>query len=138
MTQIATIRRTLNNGMAEAAVRRQSACGHDCSKCNGCEQTVKLSEIVVTAENRVKAQRGDTVIIESKSATILTAAAMVYIFPILLAFLFSGLTAWFIGDGEGMQMLACFLGFVTGILISIMWDKRMRKNRLKYWISKCI
>ena len=35
MVQTAKVTRVLADGRAEVAVKRQSACGHDCSKCGG-------------------------------------------------------------------------------------------------------
>ena len=136
MTQVATVRKILENGMAEVAVKRQSACAHDCADCAGCSQMVKAADAMVSAENKVNAQKGDIVIVESENSTILTAAAIVYLLPFVLFFLFYGIAAWLIGGG-GIPVAMGFLGFAIGILFSIYWDRReKRRNNLRFWISE--
>lgn len=137
MTQVATVKKILENGMVEVAVKRQSACAHDCSECCGCDQVIKSADAVVTAENRVNAQKGDLVIVESDNTTILTAAAIVYLVPFVLFFLFYGIAAWLSSGGEAIPVVTGFIGFGIGILISIAWDRReKRKNNLRFWITE--
>ncbi|MDF2838569.1 MAG: polyunsaturated fatty acid synthase PfaA, partial [Evtepia sp.] len=73
MTQIATVLKMNNTGMAEVQVTRKTACGHDCSKCAGCKQVV-IGDTVIEVKNELNAKPGDLVVIESKSSKILTAA----------------------------------------------------------------
>lgn len=135
MKQEATVKRILSNGKAEVWVKRQGACGHKCSDCHGCEQ-LKTADPVVVAENRVNAKSGDTVIVESGNAPILTAAAIVYLLPFGLFFIFYGIAASLsIGSGW-LPVVLGLTGFALGILISMAWDRRVkRNNRLQFWIT---
>ena len=88
MIQTAKVIRILEDGRAEVSVQRQSACGHDCSKCGGgCAELAVLPTVVVKAENPVRAMAGDTVTVESSSHQVLKAAAFVYLVPFLLFFI---------------------------------------------------
>ena len=56
MVQTAKVTRVLADGRAEVAVKRQSACGHDCSKCGGgCSELMVSSTVAVIAANPVRA-----------------------------------------------------------------------------------
>ena len=73
MIQTAKVIRILEDGRAEVSVQRQSACGHDCSKCGGgCAELAVLPTVVVKAENPVRAMAGDTVTVESSSHQVLS------------------------------------------------------------------
>ena len=88
MIQTAKVTRLLDNGTAEVAVKRQSACAHDCSKCSGgCSEMMVRSTVSVVAANGVGAMPGDMVRVESSSGGILKAAVGVYLVPFLLFFL---------------------------------------------------
>ena len=83
MIQTAKVVRVLPDGRAEVAVKRQSACGHDCSKCGGgCAELAVLPTVVVKAENPVRAMAGDMVTVESSSGRVLGAAMVVYLVPV--------------------------------------------------------
>lgn len=64
------------------SVIREGACGGNCSACGGCGETV----IKIAAENRVNAEVGDRVILESDSKKVLFSAFILYILPILIFF----------------------------------------------------
>ena len=65
MVQTAKVTRVLADGRAEVAVKRQSACGHDCSKCGGgCSELMVSSTVAVIAANPVRAMPGDMVLVE--------------------------------------------------------------------------
>ena len=68
------------NGYAMVVVRRESGCGGNCSQCAGCKESLKQ----VKALNKISAEKGDTVIIESSTAKVLLAALWVYIVPVIL------------------------------------------------------
>ncbi len=85
MVQTAKVTRVLADGRAEVAVKRQSACGHDCSKCGGgCSELMVSSTVAVIAANPVRAMPGDMVTVESSTSRVLGAAVIVYLVPFLL------------------------------------------------------
>ena len=69
MTQTATVQRILSNGMAEIAVPRKSACGHDCEECAGCG--ISGSSVLASAANPIGAVPGEKVIVETSTRQLL-------------------------------------------------------------------
>lgn len=129
MIQTAKVTRLLDNGTAEVAVKRQSACGHDCSKCGGgCSELMVSSTVSVVAANSVGAMPGDMVRVESSSGGILKAAVVVYLVPFLLFFI-----AYFVcagtGLGGGVSAAAGCIGFAVGVLLAMLTDRKVRRNR---------
>ena len=122
MRQKATVDRLLPDGRAEVLVVRESACSGDCHKCSGCgsvRQTLR-----VTAENRISAQRGDIVYLQSESSVVLKAATLVYLLPLvsfLAGYLCSvRLGAWAAAIGA--------VTFMLGALPAFIYNKKI-KNR---------
>ncbi|MBR5534304.1 MAG: SoxR reducing system RseC family protein [Ruminiclostridium sp.] len=129
MEQIAVVKAVLENGMAQIAVERDTACGaaHSCHECAGCEKMMTNTNTVVTAFNDVDAGKGDIVRVVGENKTFFAAAAIVYIVPLILA-----MGAYFVamgmGLGEGLQVLTTFGGFGLGVLLGIAWDRHMKKT----------
>ena len=96
MVQTAKVTRLLPDGRAEVSVKRQSACGHDCSKCGG-----GCSELMV-------------------SSTVAVIAANFFVGYFVAAAL--GLP----GGGSAGVGIA---GFAVGILLAVLWDRRVRRQR---------
>ena len=129
MIQTAKVTKVFPDGRAEVAVRRQSACGHDCSKCGGgCSELMVSSTVAVMAANPVRAMPGDMVRVESSSGGILKAAVVVYLVPFLLFFLGYFLCAA-AGLGAGVCAAAGIVGFAAGILLAVVMDRRVRRNK---------
>lgn len=127
--QKAKVTKLLPNGRAEVAVKRQSACGHDCSKCGGgCSELMVSSTVAVVAANPLKAMPGDMVTVESSTGGILGAAVVVYLVPFLLFFAGYFLMAM-AGMGEGVSASVGVLGFVVGMVLAVLLDRRVRKSR---------
>jgi len=129
MVQTATVTKVLGNGRAIVEVRRQSACGHDCSKCGGgCSELVAKSTVTAEAENRCCAQVGDTVQVESDSSQILGIAAVVYFVPLVTFFL-----GYFVGTllslGEGGSIAVGAFGFVLGLIPAFLTNRKVKQNR---------
>lgn len=129
MIQTAKVTRLLNNGTAEVAVKRQSACGHDCSKCGGgCSELMVSSTVSVVAANPVRAMPGDMVRVESSTGGILKAAVVVYLVPFLLFFL-----GYFICAaaqlGSGVSAAVGGIGFAAGVMLAVLLDRQVRRNR---------
>lgn len=138
MTQTAKVKQVLSSGIAEVAVKRVSACAHDCSKCasGGC-QMMDHPELTVKAYNSPGAKAGDFVLVESSSKTILSLAAIVYLVPFvgLLLGYFLGRQA---GFGEGGSILLGGGLFALSILGSVALNKRMGKNAVQFSIIRVL
>ena len=128
MQQKATVERTLADGKAELLVVRESACSGDCHKCAGCgsvQQTLR-----VTADNPVRAQRGDIVFIESESAVVLKGAALVYLVP-LAAFVAAYIAAMPLGLWA--IAISC-AAFVLGMLPAFAYNRKIKNRPPRYTI----
>ena len=130
MIQTAKVTRVLADGRAEVAVRRQSACGHDCPQCGGgCAELMVSPTVAVIADNPLRAMPGDSVQVESSTGGVLGAAILVYLVPFALFFLGYFLAAGPAGLSDGMGAACGGLGFVLGVLLAVLADRRLRKNR---------
>ena len=129
MVQTAKVTRLLPDGRAEVSVKRQSACGHDCSKCGGgCSELMVSSTVSVIATNGIGARPGDMVTVESATSGVLGAAVMVYVVPFLL--FFAGyFAAALLGLPGGGSALVGVAGFVLGLLLAVRWDRRVRREK---------
>ena len=125
MTQTATVQKVFPGGMAEIAVPRKSACGHDCEECPGCG--ISGSAIVAVADNPIGAAPGNKVVVESSTKTVLGIIAMVYCIPIVL-FLVGYFATESLFSSEGMRYASAVAGFLLGLLPAIIYDRRLRKK----------
>ena len=129
MIQTAKVTKVFPNGRAEVAVRRQSACGHDCSKCGGgCSELMVSSTVAVMAANPVRAMPGDMVRVESSTGGILKAAVVVYLVPFILFFLGYFICAALQLSG-GISAAVGGIGFAVGVLLAVLLDRQVRRNR---------
>lgn len=124
MTQIATVEKVFQNGMAEISVPRKSACGHDCEECAGCG--VSGTSVYATAHNPIGAQVGDKVVVESSSKKLFGAILIVYMIPLLLFMLGYFCTSAI--HSEGIRYCIAIAGFCLGILPAIAYDRHMKKT----------
>ena len=78
MEQIAMVKSILDNGMAQVAVQRETACGaaHSCADCAGCEKMMTRTENVVVAYNDVNAHPGDVVKVQSENGNFFKTAPL--------------------------------------------------------------
>ena len=128
MEQTATVRRVMPKHKVELSIIRQSACGHDCSKCGGgCSLMMAPQEMLVVADDPVGVKPGDTVTVESSTQKMMKAAAVGYVIPLVLFFvLYLGLDA--AGAGETACIVGSILGFAAGIVGAVFYN-RMEKKR---------
>lgn len=129
MIQTATVKEVLGHGRAMIEVRRQSACGHDCSKCGGgCSELMAKSTVTAMAENLCRADVGDTVQVESDSRQILGIAAIVYFVPLITFFL-----GYFLGAGlalsEGGAIAVGGLGFALGLIPALLMNRKVKRDK---------
>ena len=124
MTQTATVQRILSNGMAEIAVPRKSACGHDCEECAGCGMSG--SSVLARAQNPIGAVAGEKVIVETSTKQLLGIVALVYSVPLVLF-----LVGYFASEGVGSESVRyaiAIVSFFLGMLPAIIVDRRMKKT----------
>ena len=124
MTQTATVQRILSNGMAEIAVPRKSACGHDCEECAGCGMSG--SSVLASAANPIGAVPGEKVIVETSTRQLLGIIALVYSVPLVLF-----LVGYFASEGvgsENVRYAIAIVSFFLGMLPAIIVDRRMKKT----------
>lgn len=122
MRQKATVESVQPNGTATLLVRRQSACSGDCHKCGGCGavgQTLR-----VRADNPIGAQSGEIVYVESQSKTVLSAAVLVYLLPMLL-FVAGYLAAAALGWHAALVGGCCF---AAGLLPAFAYNRWVRRH----------
>ena len=114
MTQTAIVKGLLPGGLAQVAVKRTTACGGSCGSCESC---LFQSELQAVARNRIDAQPGQHVVIESRSSRVFGAAALVYLLPLAL-FLGAYALAAAAGAGEGLRIALSFAALaLSGALL---------------------
>ena len=130
MEQIVRVHRLHPDGRADIILVRESACSGDCHKCSGCG--AQKETMIVTAENPIRAQVGDFVILNSDTASVMKAVFAVYLVPLVL---------FFTGFGIGMAKdwrpgLLGALGFLLGVAFAVWFDRRTAKrNAAVYTIT---
>lgn len=130
MEQLVRVCHTNDDGTAQVIHTRESACSGDCHKCSGCGAVQQ--KLIFTAKNPIGAQAGALVTVKTKSAPVLAAAAMLYVFPTLLFFLcyFIGSLVW------GQGALVGIIGFALGIGAATAYDRCVaRKKETIYTIT---
>lgn len=130
MEQLVRVKEVYDNGTALVIHVRESACSGDCHKCSGCGAAKEA--VLLTADNPIKAQKGDLVKVESETGPVLKAAVVLYVVPLVLFFL-----GYYLGTLPGnFGALAGCLGFVLGVVIVVVYDRVVvKKADLKYTIT---
>ncbi len=124
MQQNAVVKELLPNNMARLLVQRQTACGHDCTKCGGCGEMV-TKPIYVEVKNTIDAKVGELVKIEGSTKNVLGLAAIVYVIPFVLFFLFYGIAAALASSIPGVFGVA---GLALGILGAKLFNDYHKKH----------
>ena len=128
MTQTGVVTRLLDNGQAEVAVDRVTACNH----CSGCGECIYGKKIMVEAANKIFAQPGERVVLESETRTILQVTLLIYMLPVVM--LFAGYAAGaLLGLGEEHCILSAGIGLGIGALLATYLGKRFK--RIDYSIT---
>lgn len=123
MTQIATVQRIIDSKYAVISVPRKSACGHDCEECAGCG--VSGAAVEARAINTIGAVPGQKVVVESSTQKMLGIVTFVYAIPVAL-FLLGYLIPVFLGAAVAVQYTVAALGFFTGVLLAVVYDRRIK------------
>ena len=130
MTQTATIQKIFPDGMAEIAVPRKSACGHDCEECAGCGVTG--TAVLAKAKNPIGASVGDKVVVESSSKTVLGIIAIVYMIPVVL-FLLGYFCTERLLPAESLRYAAAIACFFLGLIPAVAYDRHLKKQGTMYY-----
>ena len=112
----------------ELSIMRQSACGHDCSKCGAGCSMMTPQEVLVVADDPVGVQPGDTVTVESSTGKMMKAAVVVYAVPLVLFFALYVILDT-LGAEESVSTAGAILGFVLGILGAVFYSRREKERR---------
>lgn len=135
MTQVAVVKRVFEDNSAEVCVTRQTACGRNCTSCEGC---MLSGEIVAIAANDAGAEPGQRVIISSESGKVFSAVFLVYLLPVFLfiiGYALSGLA----GYSENTCILISFLTLIFSAAIIILFNRRInRKGGVTYSIVRIL
>jgi len=123
MEQLVRVKEAYEDGTAMVIHVRESACSGDCHKCSGCGAAKEA--VLFTADNPIGARKGDLVKVESDTGTVLKAAVVLYVLPLVLFFL-----GYYLGELIGAlgALVAC-LGFVLGVVIIVIYDRKVLKKK---------
>lgn len=127
MTQTAQVQKLLANHMAQIAVVRQGACGHNCGECGGCASG-QMPTVTALADNAIGAAQGDVVTVETASGQLLGIMAFVYLLPMVFLILGYAL-GMALGWGEVGAIAAGGVCFLVSIGLTILLDRHIRKKR---------
>ena len=128
MEQTVKVCKCNDDGTALVMCLRQSACSGDCHKCSGCGAVEQ--KLLFTAQNPIGAQPGETVRVRTQSGPVLLGAVMLYILPLVLF-----LAGYVGGLGYGRPFLGGFVGFVLGVVLAVIYDRKVaRKHKPQYTI----
>lgn len=122
MIEVGTVKE-LKKDRAVVVFDRKSACDR-CRMCAVSKGNGMKVEILI--KNTLNKQPGDSVCVEMGDKYVLTAAAIVYIIPVLLvtAGLLLG-TLW----GELWQIILAAVGFAGGFGVAVLFDRILRKRK---------
>ncbi len=111
----------------KATVRfdRRSAC----DKCHMCATTKDGMKVEVVVENTLGANVGDFVEVEMGERYVLTAAAIVYVIPLVLVGVGIGIGTLI---NELAQALLALAGLVLGFVIAILLDKLVIRKKKEF------
>jgi len=128
--QLVRVTRVNPDGTAQVIHVRQSACSGDCHKCSGCGAVQQ--KLLLDVQNPIGAQPGAMVTIRAESGPVLTAAAVLYMLPLLLFFLgyLAGQLLWEQGAIAGCG------AFTVGIVLAVIYDRCViKKQKTVYTIT---
>ena len=133
MIQEAILTKKLPGDLAEVAVVRATACGKNCTSCEGC---AFRNELKVIAKNPFGIEAGKKVLIETKTASILGAVIAVYLFPIFAMFITAVLAAM-LGATETVCVFTAFSALFVSVLLTILFQRLKKHSRqIVYTIVK--
>ena len=123
MKQTVRVTSIPEQGIAEVFLERQSACSGDCHKCGGCGAVRET--LFVFAEDPIGVSVGEQVIVETATGTVLKAAVLVYLLPVMFFFIgyFTAAALRFFPGLIGAAAAA------FGILPAVCLNRRMERKK---------
>jgi len=106
----------ISDNIARIKVGRHS----DCSNCGACPGN---DSVIISANNKIGAKVGDKVTFEMKEVNILKGAFIVFILPLIVAFigvLLGGLIGKYMGSNINVSQI---IGGITAFLLSMIFVK---------------
>lgn len=129
MQQLVKVAACQPDGTAKVVLVRQSACSGDCHQCSGCGAAKET--VYFTAENPIGAKPGAVVTVESETAPLLKAAAVLYLLPLALF-----IAGYLVGMQWGLGGLTGAAAFVLSIALVVAYDRLvMKKKQTVYTIT---
>ena len=122
MQQLVKVVACQPDGTAKVVLVRQSACSGDCHQCSGCGAAKET--VYFTAGNPIGAKPGAVVIVESETAPLLKAAAVLYLLPLVLF-----VTGYLVGMQWGLGGLTGAAAFVLSIALVVAYDRLVMKKK---------
>lgn len=128
MTQRAVVKRRLGPDRVEIAVKRVSACSHNCADCAGCASMIHTPEVTAVARDEMGAQAGQQVTVESASKPVLWYAFLLYLLPFVALFAAAVVLQ---GLGDGIAAGGAVMAFVAALAgISLPLDRYLRRRKV--------
>lgn len=127
MTQRAIVKRRLGADRVEIAVRRVSACSHNCADCAGCASMIHTPEVTAVAEDAMGAQTGQQVTVESASKPVLWYAFLLYLLPFVGLFAAAVVLQRFDEGISAAGAVAAFLVVLGGVSLPL--DRYLRRHK---------
>lgn len=129
MEQTVRVQRVFGDDIVEVVRVRESACSGDCHQCSGCgaaQETIRFR-----AFDPIGVSRGDRVVVSTKSAPLLGAAAVLYMVPLALFYV-----GFYLGALLGSGALGGCIAFALGIAGAVLYDRKvLSKKRIEYTIT---
>lgn len=120
------VKKILGNDQFLIQIYKDSACSH----CSGCGDASKINkEEVFTIKDR-KVEVGDIVTFEIESSKILSAALLVYVFPVF-AMILGYLISSYADASEGWSIFYSFSALIVSFLIIFLYDKSVGKKKIE-------
>jgi positive regulator of sigma E activity len=86
--------------------------------------------MIFEARNPIGAQRGDLVVIESRTGPVMKAVGVFYVLPLVLFFL-----GFWLGSFVDLSVLTACLGFCAGIALTVVYDRKIAKKEEVHTIT---
>lgn len=113
--------KSVKSNKAEVIIARSTSCGESCASCGLCPG----KDTVVTVLNKIGAMAGDSVTIDMADKKVLSAAALVYITPLIA--LFAGyFVSYAFFKSETVSIAVGFLCLAAVFGIIILFDKKLK------------
>lgn len=112
----------IKDQIAIVEVQKSASCG----SCGACSAG-KGGNMLGTAVNKVGAQKGDLVLLELNDS-VLKAASIVYIVPVMMLFAGYYAGAVFLNGGESQGILGAILALAVSFVFVVIYDRRAKSS----------